>query len=78
MLFKTPFEAICKFFCTVKTKNYGEKAFHEQTGPLPCAKPPGQVRESDSKAVPETIPRGAGIPEAIQGIHGTAQGQFIG
>jgi len=23
MLFKTPFEAICKFFCTVKTKNYG-------------------------------------------------------
>jgi len=30
MLFKTPFEAICKFFCTIKTKNYGKENNQEE------------------------------------------------
>jgi hypothetical protein len=36
MLFRTPFEAICKFFCTLKTKNYGvpTETTDEGKGPI--------------------------------------------
>jgi hypothetical protein len=61
MLFKTPFEAICKFFCTLKTKNYGvSQDFNEQETRRSQDEPTGEIRKESNQrfnGVSEAIPK---------------------